>query len=125
MRGQSGHLVNDTGPYCGHDGREVALELDISRRVAFPRFVAGEEEEEVPRTKDRTPISLRLIHTYGVGDPAGLRRPELGATGVERREEQPFGVWWCIRFKEKEGGAALRQGNNLLCPWGCPLLIYL
>ena len=33
-----------------------------------------------------------MIHTYGVEDPAGLRRPELGATGVERREEQPFGV---------------------------------
>jgi hypothetical protein len=33
-----------------------------------------------------------LIHTYGVEDPAGLRRPELGATGEERMEEQHFGV---------------------------------
>ena len=27
-------------------------------------------------------ISLRLIHTYGVEDPAGLRRLELSASGV-------------------------------------------
>src|ERR1041385_6879932 len=45
----------------------------------------------VPRTKIERTISLRLIHTYGVVDPAGLRRPELGASGVERREEQTFG----------------------------------
>src|ERR1041385_2798431 len=44
----------------------------------------------VPPTKIERTISLRLIHTYSVDDPAGLRRPELGATGVERREEQPF-----------------------------------
>ena len=37
-------------------------------------------------------ISLRLIHTYGVEDPAGLRRPELGTSGVERREEHHFEV---------------------------------
>ena len=36
--------------------------------------------------------SLRLIHTYGVEDPAGLRRPELGTSGVDRREEQHFEV---------------------------------
>jgi len=67
-----------------------------------------------------------LIHTYGVVDPAGLRRPELGATGVERREEQPFGVRWRLDLMEKErGGAALRQRSKLVCPWGCPLLIYL
>ena len=43
-------------------------------------------EQKVERT-----TSLRLIHTYGVEDPAGLRRPELGASGVE-----------------EEGGATLR-----------------
>ena len=32
MRGQSGHLVNGTGPYCGHDWREAEVELDITRR---------------------------------------------------------------------------------------------
>jgi hypothetical protein len=42
-----------------------------------------------------------LIHTYGVVDPAGLRRPELGTTGVERREEQPFGVRWRLDLMEK------------------------
>jgi hypothetical protein len=42
-----------------------------------------------------------LIHTYGVVDPAGLRRPELGAAGVERRKEQPFGVRWSLDLMEK------------------------
>ena len=47
---------------------------------------------------------------YGVDDPAGLRRPELGATRVERREEQPFGVMVEIGSNEREGeGASLRQ----------------
>ena len=46
-------------------------------------------------------ISLRLIHTYSVDDPAGLRRRELGVTGVERREDQPFGVDE-IRSNERE-----------------------
>src|ERR1043165_846726 len=38
----------------------------------------------IPRTKAERTTSLWLIHTYGVEDPAGLRRPELGASGVER-----------------------------------------
>ena len=54
--------------------------------------------------KDRTPISLWLIHTYGVVDPVGLRRLELGATGVERREEQPFGVRWRLDLIEGREG---------------------
>ena len=50
-----------------------------------------------------------MIHTYSVDDPAGLRRPELGATGVERREKQPFGVMVEIGSNEREReGAALR-----------------
>src|ERR1041384_8676395 len=44
----------------------------------------------IPRTKVERTTSLQLIHTYGVEDPAGLRRPELGTSGVERREEQQF-----------------------------------
>src|ERR1041384_2132744 len=44
----------------------------------------------VPQTKIERTTSLRLIHTYGVEDPAGLRRPELGTYGIERREEQHF-----------------------------------
>src|ERR1041384_6221481 len=56
----------------------------------------------VPRTKIERTISLRLIHTYSVDDPAGLHRPELGATGVERREEQPFGVMVDIGSNERE-----------------------
>ena len=46
----------------------------------------------IPRTKIEHTTYLQLIHTYSVDDPAGLRRPELGATGVERREEQTFGA---------------------------------
>jgi hypothetical protein len=42
-----------------------------------------------------------LIHTYGVVDPAGLRRPELGASGVERREEQHFEIWWRSDLQER------------------------
>jgi hypothetical protein len=30
-RGQSGHLVKGTGPYCGHEEREVKEKLDITR----------------------------------------------------------------------------------------------
>ena len=72
-------------------------------------------------SKDRasvTSISLRLIHTYGVDDPAGLHRPEPGTTGVERREEQPFGVWRCLDLKRKREGAALGQKINLNCLLG-------
>jgi hypothetical protein len=29
--GQSGHLVKGTGPYCGHEEREVKEKLDITR----------------------------------------------------------------------------------------------
>ena len=46
MRWHFGHRVSGTSPYRGHEGREAELELDISRRPAFLRFVAGEEEEE-------------------------------------------------------------------------------
>ena len=46
----------------------------------------------IPSNKIERTISLQLIHTYSVDDPAGLRRPELGATGEERMEEQHFGV---------------------------------
>src|ERR1043165_5641981 len=49
------------------------------------------DHREIPRTKVERTTSLRLIHTYGVEDPAGLRRPELGASRVG-----------------EEGGAALR-----------------
>ena len=32
MRGQSGHLVNGSEPYCVHDWRVAEVELDITRR---------------------------------------------------------------------------------------------
>ena len=51
-----------------------------------------------------------MIHTYGVEDPARLRRPELGTSGVERREEQPFGFMVEIGYNEREReGTALRE----------------
>jgi hypothetical protein len=67
-----------------------------------------------------------LIHTYSVDDPAGLRRPELGATGVERMEEQHFGVDEIGSNEREREGAALRGRNNLNCVLkGCPHLLYL
>ena len=67
---------------------------------------------DVPRTKIERTIPLRLIHTYIVDDPAGLRRPELGTTGVERREEQSFGVVEIESNKREREGAALRRRTN-------------
>ena len=58
----------------------------------------------VPRTKIEHTISLRLIHTYSVDDPAVLCRLELDATGVERREEQPFSVRWRLDLQERREG---------------------
>src|SRR3954470_18607120 len=66
----------------------------------------------VPRTKIERTISLRLIHTYSVEDPAGLRRPDLGASGVERREEHHLEVWWRSDLEERKE----RQ------PWGKTIL---
>ena len=69
----------------------------------------------VPRTKIERTISLQLIYTYSVDDPAGLRRPKLGATRVERREEQPFRVMVEIGSEEMEReGDALRGREQLL-----------
>src|SRR4051812_15348184 len=74
---------------------------------------------EVPRTKIECTISLRLIHTYCVDDPTGLHRPELGATGVERREEQPFRVMVDIGSREKEReGQPFGKEQSELCVEG-------
>ena len=81
---------------------------------------------EVPRTKIERTISLRLIHTYNVDDLAGLRHPELGATRVERREEQPFGVVEIgSNEREREGEALRQKEQSELCLKGCPHLLYL
>src|SRR3954468_10660942 len=75
----------------------------------------------VPRTKIERTISLRLIHTYSVDDPAGLRRPELGATGVEKREEQPFGVDHIGSNERDREGADLRgRTTSILSRRGAP-----
>src|ERR1041385_4755605 len=66
----------------------------------------------VPRTKIERMISLRLIHTYGVEDPAGLRCPEFGASGVERREEQHFEIWWISDLQERREGQP--RGKTIL-----------
>ena len=67
-----------------------------------------------------------MIHTYGVEDPAGLRRPELGTSGVERREEQHFEVDEIGSNERERKWAALRGRNNLNCVLkGCPHLLYL
>ena len=70
----------------------------------------------VPRTKIERTISLRLIHTYSVDDLAGLRHPELNATGVERREEQPFGrVEIGSNEREREGAALRGRTISVVC----------
>ena len=42
-------------------------------------------------------------------DPAGLRHPELGTSGVERREEQQFEVDEIGSNEREREGAALRE----------------
>src|SRR3954468_24133504 len=75
----------------------------------------------VSRTKIERTISLRLIHTYSVDDPGGLHRPELGTTGVERRDEQPFGVVEIgSNEREREGAALRRRTNTIVCRRGAP-----
>ena len=49
-------------------------------------------------------------------DPAGHRRPELDASGVERREEQHFKVMEIgSKEREKEGAALRGWKEQLLC----------
>ena len=48
-------------------------------------------------------------------DPAGLRRPELGASGVERREEQHFEAMEIGSNEREREWAALRGRSNLNC----------
>ena len=84
--------------------------------TSHEQIYSSEEDAEVPRTMIERTISLRLIHTYSVDDPAGLRRPELGATGVERREEQPFGVDEIGSNEREREGAALRERTtSIVC----------
>ena len=42
-------------------------------------------------------------------DPAGLRRPELGASGIERREEQHFEAMEIGSNERERAGAALQE----------------
>ena len=54
-------------------------------------------------------------------DPAGLRRPELGASGVERREDQPFGVDEIgILVRRREWGQPFGREQLQLCVEGVP-----
>src|ERR1044072_1639649 len=69
----------------------------------------------IPRTKVERTTSLWLIHTYGVEDPAGLRRPELGASGVERREGEQFESMEIGSTREGERGGCPRARSNLNC----------
>ena len=74
------------------------------------QIYSSEEDAKVPRTKIERTISLRLIHTYGVEDPAGLRPPELGDSGVERREEQAIGAMVeIVSTREREKGQPFGQ----------------
>src|SRR3954465_6620738 len=76
----------------------------------------------IPRTKVERTTSLRLIHTYGVEDPAGLCRPELGASGVERGgRSRNLSLWWRIdlmRGSEREGAALRQRTISVVCETG-------
>src|ERR1041385_1013070 len=89
--------------------------MESWRSVKMNNPTNRSNHRDVPRTKIERTISLRLIHTYSVDDPAGLRRPELGATGVERMEEQPFGVKEIGSNEREREGAALWGENNFYC----------
>ena len=57
-----------------------------------------------------------MIHTYGVEYQEGLRRPELGTSGIERREEKHFETMEIGSKERKREGAALRGREQfLLC----------
>src|ERR1043165_7375688 len=75
----------------------------------------------IPRTKVERTTALRLIHTYGVEDPAGLCRPELGTSRVERREEQQFESMEIGSTREGErGGSPSGKKQSELCSQGVP-----
>src|ERR1044071_2264218 len=100
--------------------------MDCRRSVKMNTPTNRSNHRGVPRTKIERTISLRLIHTYGVEDPAGLRRPDLGASAVERREEQHFEAMEIGSNEREKEGAALREKNNFYyCMKGCPHLLYL
>ena len=100
--------------------------MESQRSVKMNTPTNRSNHRGVPRTKIECTISLRLSHTYSVDDPAGLRHPELGATGEERMEEQHFGVDEIGSNEREREGAALRGENNLkLCLKGCSHLLYL
>ncbi|XBH66984.1 hypothetical protein VPH35_095435 [Triticum aestivum] len=52
MRGQSGHLVNGSGPHCVNDWREAEVELDITR----PRRASLPEQR-----KKKSHVALELL----------------------------------------------------------------
>ena len=56
-----------------------------------------------------------MIHTYGVEDPAGLRRPELGTSGIERREEQHFETMEIGSERGRERGQPFGVRKNNFC----------
>lgn len=71
MRGQSGHLVNGSGPYCVHDWREAEVELDITRR----RRASLPEQRKKKVGKERGRVS-------NGGGRAGSGRGTLMSTGM-------------------------------------------
>src|SRR4051812_34998189 len=101
--------------------RKILMESQRSVKMNTPTNRSN--HRGFPRTKIERTISLRLIHTYSVDDPAGLRRPGLRTTGVERREEQPFGVDDIGSEERERQGAALQRRTNPIVLKGCPHLL--
>src|SRR3954467_15009619 len=97
-------------PYCNRSTDALLSQrkmlMESRRSVKINNPTNRSNHRGVPRTKIERTISLRLIHTYGVEDPAGLRRPELGTYGIERREEQHFKTMEIgSKEREREGAA--------------------
>ena len=80
MRGQSGHLVNGSGPYCVHDWREAEVELDITRRrrASLPE----QRKKKVGKERGRASNGGRGGGVGWLGLVAGSARGTLMSTGM-------------------------------------------
>ena len=78
MRGQSGHLVNGSGPYHVHDWREAEVDLDITRR----RRASLPEQRKKKVGKERGRASNGGQGVGWLGLVAGLGRGTLMSTGM-------------------------------------------
>src|SRR3954467_14708145 len=94
--------------------------MDCWRSVKVTTPTNRSDHRGVPRTKIEHTISLRLIHTYGVEDPAGLRHPELGAFGVGEEGGSALRGLEIRSKRGRERGQPFGVVGNNLCVEGVP-----